>query len=213
MEVRRRVHRGVLQPKSPPLHAGLQLAGSVPGEMAQRACCPAIHGGSGTAGWKVKFDGHLSQRQGGPPGLRALRWHLQAGRTCAPGTRAEHTQLAARLPRGRVRTTTQRTGAASPRPGAGRSARTAHPEPAPDQRAARRFTGRVVRPGPAGRQDRARPLSTEPQRHATRRWPIWTASPPGVTAEENRARSNVNQHGIVLIAFATLGQSVPGVTS
>jgi hypothetical protein len=33
-----RVHRGVLQPESPPLHAGLLLAASVPGELDQQAC-------------------------------------------------------------------------------------------------------------------------------------------------------------------------------
>ena len=33
-----RVHRGLLQPEAPPLHAGLQLAGSVPGELDRQVC-------------------------------------------------------------------------------------------------------------------------------------------------------------------------------
>jgi LysR family transcriptional activator of nhaA len=75
-------------------------------------------------------------------------------------------QPAARVPRRRVRAAAGRTGAASPGPGAGRPGGAAQPEPAPHQRAARRFTGRVVRTGQAGRQDRARPLSTKPERPA-----------------------------------------------
>jgi transposase InsO family protein len=55
-----RVHRGVLQPESPPLHAGLQLAGSVPCGLDQQACRSAIQGGMRATGWKVKFDGHLN---------------------------------------------------------------------------------------------------------------------------------------------------------
>jgi hypothetical protein len=40
-----RVHRGVLQPQSPPLHAGLPLAASVPPELDQRAGRSASQGG------------------------------------------------------------------------------------------------------------------------------------------------------------------------
>lgn len=41
------------------LIAGLQLAGSFPGEMYQQACRPASQGGMRPAPWKAKFDGHL----------------------------------------------------------------------------------------------------------------------------------------------------------
>ena len=58
-----RVHRGVLQPESPPLHAGLQLADLVPGELDQQACGSANQGGMRAALWKTKFDGHLKAQQ------------------------------------------------------------------------------------------------------------------------------------------------------
>jgi tungstate transport system substrate-binding protein len=45
--------------QSPPLHAALQLAGSVPRGLDQQACCSALHGGIRAARWKTKFDGHL----------------------------------------------------------------------------------------------------------------------------------------------------------
>jgi transposase-like protein len=67
-----RVHRGVLQRESPPLHAGLQLAGSVPRGGDQQASRSAIHGGIRATRWKVKFDGHLI--------FAAGIFHLQAKR-------------------------------------------------------------------------------------------------------------------------------------
>ena len=58
-----RVHRGVLQPEAPPLHARLQLASSVPRELDQQACCSAIPGGISATRWKTKFDGHLRTKR------------------------------------------------------------------------------------------------------------------------------------------------------
>ena len=53
---------------------------------------------------------------------------------------------------GEVRAAAERAGAAPSGPGAGRRGSSAQFHPAPDPRAARRFTGRVVRTPPAGRQ-------------------------------------------------------------
>ncbi len=46
---------------APPLHAGLQLADSVPHGLAQQAGRSAIEGGTRAAGWKPKGDGHPKQ--------------------------------------------------------------------------------------------------------------------------------------------------------
>ena len=77
-----RVHRGVLQRESPPLHAGLQLANTVPRELDQQACCSAIHGGMGAARWKAKFDGHLR------PPARQFRGSCCSGPVRAAADRA-----------------------------------------------------------------------------------------------------------------------------
>ena len=76
-----RVHRDLLQPEAPPLHARLQLADSVPHGLAQQASRSATEGGTRAAGWKPKSDGHLITN----PFVRRLSSRMTATQKAAQG--------------------------------------------------------------------------------------------------------------------------------